>query len=260
MLSSHSKSHAHVHAWLVLGIASGPAILAQKPVIAPGGVVNGASFKPDPDRGSALTEGQIATIFGSNLAASTATAEGNPLPKTLAGTSVTLGGVSAPLFYVSPGQINFQAPIPLDFLNPLQLVVVTAAGVSDPAPVSGAFAVVGIFTQDDSGCGPGAVQNVNPDGSVTLNTQSRSASPGDWISLFGTGLGYVYRAPPDGSAATTNPLSFTPNGVGVNFGLTGFSREATDGFGLSSAGYSGRAPGLVGVDQVNIRIPNDAPE
>src|SRR5579863_9549514 len=107
----------------------------QKPVIAPGGIVNAASFKPDPDRGIALTGGEIATIFGTNLAASTATAQGYPLPRTLGGTSVTYGGFSAPLFYVSPGQINFQVPTEALVL-PQQIVVETSAGPSDPVPAS----------------------------------------------------------------------------------------------------------------------------
>jgi uncharacterized protein (TIGR03437 family) len=254
---SRLSSRATVRVWVMFGFVSSPLMPAQ-PVIAPGGIVNAASFKPDPDRGIALTGGQIATIFGSNLAASTATAQGYPLPAALAGAAVTYGGVSAPLFYVSPGQINFQVPTRGDFLSSLQTIVTTTGGTSDHVVVNGAYAAVGIFTQDGSGCGPGAVQNVNPDGSVTLNTQSHSASPGDWISIFATGLGFVYPAPPDSFPATTTPLSSTPGGAGVQFGLTGFSRGATAV--LFSGGYAGRAPGLVGVDQVNVQVPADALE
>jgi len=63
---------------------------SQKPVIAPGGVVNAASYAagigyligpyPQTGGGPALAGGSIASIFGSNLAASTETARTLPLP------------------------------------------------------------------------------------------------------------------------------------------------------------------------------------
>ena len=55
-----------------------------------------------------IAPGSIATIFGSNLATDTVAATSTPLPNQLGGTTVTVDGVRAPLFYVSPTQINFQ--------------------------------------------------------------------------------------------------------------------------------------------------------
>ncbi len=69
------------------------------------GVVNAASFLPAP-----IPPGGIISLFGSNLASSTASADSIPLPTTLAGTTLRLNGVAAPLFYASPTQINFQTP------------------------------------------------------------------------------------------------------------------------------------------------------
>jgi adhesin/invasin len=48
------------------------------------------------------------TIFGRNLATSTMHALVYPLPTTLGTTMVIVNGAPAPLYYVSPGQINFQ--------------------------------------------------------------------------------------------------------------------------------------------------------
>jgi len=88
---------------IALGI---PLTGASQSVIFSGGVVNAASFTP----GAAVAPGGIAAAFGAGLAASAASANAVPLPTTLGGVSVTIGGVPAPLFFVAPGQINFQVP------------------------------------------------------------------------------------------------------------------------------------------------------
>lgn len=117
-------------------------------------------------------------------------------------------------------------------------------------PLSDAF---GIFTQDASGCGVGAIQNVAPDGTVTLNSHYFSASPGAFISVYGTGFPTVYMPPPEGTPAGSNPLSLTPGG-GARLGLAGFFQV----YPLNK--FSGLAPGLIGVNQMNFQIPDDAPE
>jgi len=135
------------------------------------------------------------------------------------------------------------------------VVVTTAAGVSDPVLVTVVLDAGGIFAQEPRGCGQGAVLNAAPDGSVTLNTPSQSASPGGFVSVYGTGLGPVGWPPVDGYPAPSDPLTYfqvTPN---ATLGLEGFQRYVT-----YLPAYGGRAPGLVGVDQVNLRIPDDAPE
>src|SRR5262249_13517626 len=62
-----------------------------------------------------LASESIAAFFGLDLATETKAAPGLPLPTTLGGASVKVrDGVGverlAPLFFVSPGQINFQMP------------------------------------------------------------------------------------------------------------------------------------------------------
>ena len=118
--------------------------------------------------------GSIATLFGTNLAAATATASGVPLPRQLGGTRVTWNGVAAPLFYVSPTQINFQVPNPYDtipgVLVTAGVVVSTAAGNSVPYKSGNGWYAAGLFSMDGSGCGQGAVLNVAANGSVSLNS------------------------------------------------------------------------------------------
>ena len=101
-----------------IGFAIVPLVAwCQKPIISRGGVVNAASYATGRSEDQSnlngtviegLASGSIASIFGTNLATSTKTATTLPLPRQLGGTSVSVYGIAAPLFYVSPTQINFQ--------------------------------------------------------------------------------------------------------------------------------------------------------
>ncbi len=225
---------------------------AQRPTISPGGVVNAASYTTTSDSGFSLAvvgkgiaPASIVSIFGSNLASATQSASATPLPTQLGGTVVTVNGVAAPLFYISPGQINFQNP---GGQNALSIVVSTSGGTSDPYTLDAVAADFAIFTQDASGCGPGSVLNVGSDGNLTINSQFNSVSPGMVISLYGTGLGVVYNPPAIGSAAPTSPLAKAAEPSGPEF-------EFVASGGVDSNYWAGRAPGLVGVDQVNSQVP-----
>jgi uncharacterized protein (TIGR03437 family) len=233
-------------------------VLAQQPVINPLGIVNAASFAPDSERGVVLSPGGIFSIYGERLAASTLSATSSPLPKSLGGTSVSVGGVAAPLFFVSPNQINFQVPTTLtpDGTLPRQIsvTVTTAAGVSNPVIVAGVHDALGIFTQNSMGCGQGAIQNVAGDGSVTLNTPDNSVTPGGLISVYATGLGSVAYSPKDGDPAPYDPLPIATSGGTGRLGMA-------EAYPIPlTPKYAGRAPGLIGVDQVNLKIPENAPE
>jgi uncharacterized protein (TIGR03437 family) len=245
----------------LFGLAIWPLLAwGQKPVINPGGVVNAASYSTGLDLvvtgavSTTLAGGSIATIFGTNLAASTQSAESTPLPRQLAGTAVSVDGIAAPLFYVSPTQVNFQMPSYYDTtpgISPANGIVVgTAAGMSDPymTVITGPNPVPGIFTMDVSGCGQGAVLNASADGSTSLNSPTNSAAPGDYISIYGTGNGDdINNRPPDGVPASSNPLSSPEISAGPLFDF-----YENPGAGPS---WSGRAPGFVGLDQFNSQVP-----
>jgi uncharacterized protein (TIGR03437 family) len=210
-------------------------------------VVNAASYATTSNTwlpvGKGVSSSSIVSVFGTNLAASTQTASTIPLPTELGGTSVIVKGRPAPLFYVSPTQINFQMP---GASEPQDIVVATVAGKSEPYRLD-PLGAVGVFTLDASGCGQGVVLNVQRDGTVSVNSPENSVSPGEYISVYGTGLDHVYNSPIDGTPAqSTPPLAIASGWGGFWFD---FARNASPGL-----SWAGRAPGLIGVDQFNLNI------
>ena len=185
-------------------------------------------------------------MFGTNLAAKQQSAT-PPYPTTLGGTTVTINGTAAPLLFVSPGQINFQMPSAIgnsEWFNitSATTVVTTAAGSSTPVTF-GLGSLPGLFTADRSGCGQAAALNIRSDGSVSVNTASNSAAPGDYVALYGTGFGFSATQPPDGAAAAGAATLQTMPGLTVDENLT------------ASIAYAGLAPTLAGVDQINFQVP-----
>jgi uncharacterized protein (TIGR03437 family) len=229
--------------FVILFILCTLSLFAQRPVIDPDGVRNSASYTPGV-RG-------LVTIFGSNLASRTETAATTPLPTLLAGTKVTFGGRPAFLLFVSPHQINLQVPASEDGDA---VVVTTAAGSSDGYIHDNQtnYSQVGLFTADSSGCGQASAFNVlGATGATSINSRSHSVSPGDFISLYGTGL-YAYRPAalvPDGNPAPSSPLySAGPDPFTVDF------QES------APVAWEGIAPGLIGVDQFNLKLASSARE
>ncbi len=162
-------------------------------------------------------------------------------------------GIPAHLLYVSSNQIDLQLPSE-GTVSTQDVVVSTAAGSSQLSPLGGTR-TFGIFSDDASGCGQGAVLNASSSGKTSLNSMSNSASPGDFISVYGTGLGLVYHAPADGyPAPSTPPLAVSPGGVG------GFLFDLDVAPTNFSGYWAGRAPGFVGLDQINIAVPDDVRE
>jgi uncharacterized protein (TIGR03437 family) len=212
-------------------------------------VVNAANYIP----GRALAPGAFAAIFPAPatppnpIANGTDTAAAFPLPNELADTQVIVNNNIAPLLYVSPGQIN----IPLSLTLPnggsvdLEVVRVSTGQVYGGAEISLNSASPGLFTI--GGSGTGQVAALNEDNSI--NSATNQALRGHPIQLFGTGQGFVANAPPDGQASTGEvPTASTPR---IQLGST-FIPDA-------NIQYSGLAPFLAGVWQINFTIPATTP-
>lgn len=208
------------------------------PTIFSGGIVNSATFA----RGGGLAPGGIVSVFGRNMAKGLNFATSVPLPTTLGGATVSVGGVDAPLFFASDGQINAQLPFELlasASARP-QVVVKNAAAVSAPEAITITIAQPGIFTLNQAGSGQGAI--LNPQG--RLVDGSAPAAAGDVVVVYCTGLGAVSPAVKSGQLAPSFPLSVivTP----LNVAVGGRPAEVL---------FAGLSPGFVGLYQVNVRIP-----
>lgn len=206
-------------------------------------MVNAASYLPG------VSPGGLATIFGQDLStvADVVIAKIIPLPTELAGVSVAVNGVFAPMLSVayngSEDQISFQVPFATStgpeavqleiFNNGISLVtIITDSFVEDP----------GIFMYN----GNYAVAVRASD--YTLISPDDPASPGEVLTLFTTGLGPVSIDVPDGVPGPFDPLAYTqdPFQVLVN-------NELCDVL------FSGLAPGFVGLYQLNLALPSDLP-
>ena len=231
---------------------------SSTPVVPANSVVNNASFATGTNP---LAPGTIAAIFGTNLDDGSSNAfssfgSNGKLLTILGGASVTFNGISAPIFSSFPGQLNIQIPVELAG-NASASVVVTVGGqpsASQTVPL-GSFSP-GIFSTTQNGAGQGAIQIANttifaaPVGSIS-GVQTRPASRGEFITIYCTGLGAVTNQPASGVKASDNPLSATTTTPSVTIG--GMPAPATDGF------FSGLAPGFVGLYQINVQVPQNAP-
>ncbi len=211
---------------LTLAAAPSPA-----PAISTGGIV------PLDSSSSTIQSGEWVSIYGTNLASGTATWTGN-FPTSLAGTSVTIDGKAAYLSFVSPGQINLQAPSD-NATGPVPVTIATAGGIATATVTLAQFApsfllldakhVAGIILRSNgSGAyGGGAYDIIGPTG-TSLGYATVAAKAGDIVELFATGLGPtspVVQAGQafSGTAATSNPVNLLINNVSVTPLFAGLS-------------------------------------
>jgi uncharacterized protein (TIGR03437 family) len=186
--------------------------------------------------GPRVAPGSLASIFGANLASATDSASAFPLPTTLGGASVTIGGASVPLLYASPTQINFQVPSGLSTCNAC-LIVNGPGGASASFTFAVTSSAPAIFQY---GTNRAVAQNGN---STTVNSSSAPAASGTVIIVYLTGIGPVDTAVADGQPAST-PLS---NATAAY--------SATIGAATATIQFLGLAPGYAGLAQANILIP-----
>jgi uncharacterized protein (TIGR03437 family) len=165
------------------GGGGGTGVSGTGPLIFTGGILNAASL--DPASNDTAAPGGLISIFGNNLALTTAAAGSPPLPLGLAGTSVLVGTVSAPLILVSPSQINAQVPVEIQPGTTVNVVVVVNGQASTPEPLKIMAAAPGVFSVAGNGAGAGNV--FHADG--TLVSTASPALPGEEVSVLATGLG-----------------------------------------------------------------------
>jgi uncharacterized protein (TIGR03437 family) len=226
----------------VLVASDGPSATPNVLVVANGAIPTAATGQ--------LSPGEIITIFGTGLGpaipvlggTSGLTAYGTQL----AGVQVLIGGVAAPILYVSANQINAIVPFGSNTLDSAKLIVTNGGVPSEPALLGIVPATPGVFTTQDQDAGFPVAAALNQDG--TINSTTNPASPGSVVSIFATGLGTLLPEPPDGVLIPALALPALAQQI-----LIGGSQ-------FLSVLYAGPAPGEVaGVMQINFRLPATQP-
>ncbi|HEV8145856.1 MAG TPA: hypothetical protein VGP79_05730 [Bryobacteraceae bacterium] len=208
-------------------VGCGSLVLAQTPQIAPGGVVNIASFQ------TALAPGSQAAVFGSNLGP-------NGVAARPTDPSITVGGRPAYVYFASGAQVNFQVPVELA-PGPTTLVLTYQSRSSAPYALTLLPYAPSILTINGSGTGAGAFQHANG----TLVGQA-PAQPGETIVCSLTGLG-----------ATNPPVSTGQITPGSPLSITVVIPTVTVGGKNAQVQFAGLAPGSVGAYQLNFTVPGD---
>ncbi|HXM41748.1 MAG TPA: hypothetical protein VN924_10870 [Bryobacteraceae bacterium] len=221
---------------------------ANTPTISNGGVVGATDF----GEFTSLAPGSWIEIYGTNLATATrpwsgSDFNGNNAPTSLNGTQVTINGQPAFVAYISPQQVNVQAPS--NIAAGVQLLTVKSPGGASLAyqvvmnPVEPGLLAPSNFNINGTQYVVAFDDNtyVLPTGAISgLNSQP--AKPGDTITLYGVGFGPVTPNVPAGQIAQ---------------GLTSLpSFNISIGGAPATVQYAGLAPDFVGLYQFNVVVPS----
>jgi uncharacterized protein (TIGR03437 family) len=206
----------------------------------------------------AAAPGSWMEIYGTNLANVTsqiwtaADFNGNAAPTALGGNTVTIGGQSTFIDYISPSQVNAQAPSNVA-TGPQAVVITTPGGTSAPftlpvnatepgmdAPplfnLAGVQYAVALHADYSFVLPQGAVAGVN----------SRPAQPGEEIVLYGIGFGPV------------TPIILAGQLVQEANTITSSFAVSIGGQPVTNVAYSGLAPDYTGLYQFNVVVPPNA--
>jgi uncharacterized protein (TIGR03437 family) len=192
----------------------------------------------------------IVAAFGTDLATNIQAASMTPLPTELAGTSVKVKDSAnaeqpAPLFYVSPGQVNFLIPAGL-VEGTATVTVINGEGFVSTGPVIIRNTAPGLFTANADGQGVAAA--------VVLRVRADGSTGYEPVATFDTAQSRFVSVPID-LGAETDQVFLLLFGTGIRYrGLLGLT-SASIGGADTQVVYIGPQGELVGLDQVNLRIP-----
>jgi uncharacterized protein (TIGR03437 family) len=185
-----------------------------------------------------IAQGSIFDIFGVGLATATSDLQSVPLPTVLNKTSVnvTVNGATtqAILYYVSDGQIAAILPSATP-VGTGQITVTVNGQTSRPGSITVVQSAFGMLSLNGVGNGPAAVFDVNSQYVGLTN----AANPGDFVTLWGTGVG---------------PVTGDETIVQAQVNLTDIPIEVDIGGKPATVQYAGRSI-YPGVDQINVQVP-----
>jgi uncharacterized protein (TIGR03437 family) len=191
---------------------------------------------------STLAPGEIFALYGSSLSSTSVTESTASWPTTLAGVTVTINGVAAPLYYVLPGLIAGQVPYETGTGT-----ATASVSINGSTPVQTTFQVAttapALFLANST-----HIDAVNyADGTTNA---SEAAPPGTLVLIYLTGIGQ-----PNVPVATGAPAPSAEPFARANYPYT----VTIGGQTVQQVPYLGLSPGYVGVAQVNIIVPTMPP-
>jgi uncharacterized protein (TIGR03437 family) len=193
--------------------------------------VAAASYLPQ------LAAQEIVSVFGQNFSTATEVATDIPLPTSLAGASIRVRDSfgterPAPLFFVSPQQINYQ--IPAGTAAGQVIVTITASdGRSHSGLIEILPSALAIFTLSQSGTGEAAALDAFTFTAGPFNATRAGGEP-NILAVYASGLG--------------------ADATDVEGDVSASVQAKMDGQAVTVL-YAGGVPGLVGLNQINIQLP-----
>lgn len=213
-----------------------------QPQIAPGGVVNGATYVSPGLPNSGIAQGSIFTIFGTNLGPDVAeTGFSYPLPTVTpvgkVSVNITVNGVLTQAIFLFAGKGQINAILPSSTPVGTGAVTVSVNGQSSaPEPIQVVTSNFGSFSQNSSGTGPGIVTYAD----YSLVSAAKAANPGETLVLWGTGIG---------------PVKGVENAGPLPGDQTGVLTQVFVGNAPATVTYRGRSGCCAGLDQIGFVIP-----
>jgi uncharacterized protein (TIGR03437 family) len=215
--------------------------IAQNPSITAAGIVNSASYAPVGLPSSAIAQGSIFVIFGTNMGPSALMqASTFPLPTALGGTSmkVTVNGTTTNpiMIYTSANQVA--AIMPSSTPVGTGTLTLTYNGNSSSAvPVTVVSGSFGIYTLNEAGNGPGIITDAN----YKVIERNNAAKPGDVLIIWGTGLG---------------PVQGNEAGGALPGDMPNLPLKVYVGGSQANVTYRGRSGCCAGLDQIVFTVPS----
>ena len=170
----------------------------------------------EPSPVKAVAPDSIAIAFGSSLSFQTQQAQrqaDGTFPLTLGGTTVTVNGRRAQLFFVSPNAVHFHVPAATEIGN-AEVVVTNSDGFQSRASVPTLRAAPGVFTTNGLGVGSGMILNAD-----TLTSGPFDPSSGNLrLIIFATGVrnGSAVSVSAGGRALTVESVVTATNMPGMD--------------------------------------------
>ncbi|MES1257755.1 MAG: hypothetical protein ABUS51_04965, partial [Acidobacteriota bacterium] len=194
----------------------------------------------NPLAAGALAPGTLVQVTGTALSSKSAAAPAGPLPTSLNGTQVLIGGILAPISAVSPVSVTAELPFGLTPGMQYQVIVSANGALTTPDTVQLSGTSPGVAA--DPG---GLVQAMHLDGSAV--TEDAPAAPGEILVMLGAGLGLTDTPVADGDPSPSTPLA---NAVS----MPSLTIDGTPAAIL----FAGLQPGTVGIYQINFTVPATA--